>query len=541
MAKLEVLRGTEALITWRLTPGRTTVGRADTSDFLVPDDDVSRTHCLIECRDGEWRVRDRSRHGTWVAGRRVEGSATLAHGDVLEVGSFRLRFSLDSDTQAGRTASHRAIPRAAEQLVSQSEEGGLAVERPVLRVHEGPGEGLTFELDRPRQFVGSGEGDLAVADPLLVERHLAIEVSVGRAMLVPGRGPTFLEGLRVVDRTPVYAGDRIRLGDTVVGIKTELAEQAVEAESFGEMVGRAPVSRQLFGMLRRIARHTAPVLLIGESGTGKELAARGLHDESPRADGPFVAVNCGAITESLFEAELFGHEKGAFTGATSRRDGAFQAAHRGTLFLDEIGELPEASQAKLLRALETGEVRRVGSTSVSHPDARVVAATNRNLQEDVEAGLFRQDLFFRLAVLAIRMPPLRERIEELPELAAALCQRLGSRAEVTPEGLTKLTSHTWPGNVRELRNVLTRGFVLGGPVIGAGDVRFSPWAFEGTAAPTETEPGAKGALQAAERRLIEDALRRHQGNRSAVARELGLARSTLHYKLTRFRLDKTDF
>jgi transcriptional regulator with GAF, ATPase, and Fis domain len=258
-----------------------------------------------------------------------------------------------------------------------------------------------------------------------------------------------------------------------------------------------------------------------------------------------VPVNCGAISESLFESELFGHEKGAFTGAVARKDGAFQAAHGGTLFLDEIGELPEASQAKLLRALETGEVRRVGSTSVSHPDVRVVAATNRDLERAVTAGEFRQDLFFRLAVLAIRLPPLRDRIEDLPTLVRVLCTKLGTGVRASPEALEKLKQHPWPGNVRELRNVLTRAFVLDGPAIEASAIRFSPWAFEGPRkAPTAAETALKGpkdALQVAERKLLEEALRRHAGNRSAVARELGLARSTLHYKLARYKLEPRDY
>ncbi len=545
MAKIEFLRGEDALVTWRLTPGRTRVGRHDSCEIVVPDDDVSRTHCFLDHRNGQWLLTDRSRHGTWVNGERVDGGCVLSHGDVLEVGSFRLRFSDEDERSAERTASHRAVMRPAEQLVSQGDPGVMAVERPVLVVEEGPDSGLRATLDRSRQFIGAAGSDIPLGDPSVVPRHLGIQVSLGRAMVLPGRGAAFLEGQRIVDLTPLYPGDTLRLGDTTVTVKTEVSEQAETADSFGEMVGTAQVSKQLFGMLRRIARHPAPVLLIGESGTGKELAARGLHDESPRHAGPFVAVNCGAITENLFESELFGHEKGAFTGASSRKDGAFQAAHGGTLFLDEIGELPEASQAKLLRALETGEVRRVGSTAVTHPDVRVVAATNRDLERAVQHGDFRQDLFFRLAVLAIRLPSLRDRPEDLPALVRALCQKLSTGLRVTDEAQSKLQQHTWPGNVRELRNVLTRAFVLDGPVIEAGSIRFSPWAFEGPQrAPTQQETmlqGSKDALQAAERRLLDDALRRHSGNRSAVARELGVARSTLHYKLARFKLDPNDY
>ncbi len=541
MAKLEFLRGADALVTWRLGSGRTRVGRHDSCEVVVPDDDVSRTHCFIDLREGRWVLTDRSRHGTFVDKERVEGPWVLSHGDVLEIGGFRLRFSDEAVPSAERTASHRAVTRAAEQLVSQGDPGVLAVERPVLVVEDGPDAGQRLVLLRPRQFVGAKGSDIALDDPSLVARHLGLQVSLGRAMVLPGRGAAFLEGQRIVDLTPVYPGDVLRLGDTTLSVASEVSEQSDSAESFGAMVGSAEVSRSLFGMLRRVARHPAPVLLIGESGTGKELAARGLHDESPRQAGPFVPVNCGAISENLFESELFGHEKGAFTGASARKDGAFQAAHGGTLFLDEIGELPEASQAKLLRALETGEVRRVGSTSVTHPDVRVVAATNRDLERAVQAGEFRQDLFFRLAVLAIRLPPLRDRLQDLPPLVRTLCHKLGTGVRVTDAAQDKLKLHSWPGNVRELRNVLTRAYVLEGPVIEAAAVRFSPWAFDGprVAPPTPQDAlqGPKDALQVAERRLLEDALARNKGNRSAMARELGLARSTLHYKLARYKLD----
>jgi transcriptional regulator with PAS, ATPase and Fis domain len=273
------------------------------------------------------------------------------------------------------------------------------------------------------------------------------------------------------------------------------------------------------------------VLVIGESGTGKELIARALHDHSPRAERPFVALNCGAISETLFESELFGHEKGAFTGADRRRDGAFHEAEGGTLFLDEVGELPEAAQAKLLRALETGEVRRVGSTKASTPDVRIVAATNRDLPKEVAAGRFREDLFFRLAVLSVDVPPLRQRKGDLGALCARLCAALGGRVRVTEEALEVLEQHDWPGNVRELRNVLTRAFVLGGPRIDVEHLSFHR--IHPGHGPSHA--GAVGAsIEAQEKAFILAALSRHGDNRSAAARELGVARSTLHYKMKKF-------
>ena len=276
--------------------------------------------------------------------------------------------------------------------------------------------------------------------------------------------------------TPIFVGERFSLGETTFELSRQLFEKKFQAASFGEMVGESAAMRRLFGLLKRMAAHSAPVLLLGESGTGKELAARGLHSEGPRSTGPFVALNCGAISEKLLESELFGHEKGAFTDAKMRKDGAFQRANRGTLFLDEIGELPLAAQAKLLRTLETGEVCRVGGSGPSYPDVRVVAATNRDLEKEVREGRFREDLFFRLAVLGVRIPPLRERREDFASLVRVLCDKLGRDVQVTDEALHVLKAHAFPCNVRELRNVLTRAFVLGGPQIDTSTIQFSPWA-----------------------------------------------------------------
>lgn len=310
------------------------------------------------------------------------------------------------------------------------------------------------------------------------------------------------------------------------------------AEHFGDMVGNTEAMRRVFGILRRISAHHAPVLLLGESGTGKELAARAVHDASPRAGRPFVAVNCGAIAQNLFEAELFGHEKGAFTGASERRDGAFHRADGGTLFLDEIGELPEDAQAKLLRVLESGEVRRVGGADVSFPDVRVVAATNRDLGSDAQRGRFRSDLYFRLAVLAVRLPALHERREDIPVIARAVARRIHPDMYIDDDAMEALKSHDWPGNARELRNVLTRAFVLTGPHVELESLLFNP--LDAPVARVRA-PGLVGerpmpALDQAERTLLEGALSRSGQNRSAAAKDLGIPRSSLIYKLKRFGL-----
>ena len=310
--------------------------------------------------------------------------------------------------------------------------------------------------------------------------------------------------------------------------------EAPEAERFGEMVGVSEAMRRAFGMLRRMAAHHAPILLHGESGTGKELAARALHDASPRAGRPFVALNCGAIAPGLFESELFGHEKGSFTGANERREGAFARAEGGTLFLDEVGELPEDAQAKLLRALESGEIRRVGGAEPIFPDVRVIAATNRSLVEEARDGRFRGDLYFRLAVLAVRLPPLRERPEDIPPTAEAIARRINPEIVVAPDALEALKSYAWPGNAREMRNVLTRAYVLYGKTITAEGLLFNPLERDMSANAGAT----RNLIDDAERDVVLEAVRRANGNRSQAARQLGIARSSLLYKLRRWGFEE---
>jgi DNA-binding NtrC family response regulator len=289
--------------------------------------------------------------------------------------------------------------------------------------------------------------------------------------------------------------------------------------------------QRLFGVLARVAAHDAPVLITGESGTGKELAARAIHDEGGRGEGPFVALNCAALPDAIIESELFGHEKGAFTGAVARQDGAFQRADKGTLFLDEIGEMRVELQAKLLRALECGEVRRVGGQRAEFPDVRVVAATHRNLPAMVRAGQFREDLWFRLAVLTVRMPSLKDRRADIPAIARALLQRNHPGARLAEAAAAQLATWEWPGNVRELRNVLTRAYVMGGPVIEPSFLEFHPWAFD------DAGPAlAVGVSEDDERRSLNELMARHGGNRSRAAEALGIPRTSLLYKLRKHGL-----
>ncbi|MGA3124625.1 MAG: sigma-54 dependent transcriptional regulator [Polyangiaceae bacterium] len=271
-----------------------------------------------------------------------------------------------------------------------------------------------------------------------------------------------------------------------------------------EMIGRSLPMQRLFRDLEKVAPTKASVLVTGESGTGKELIARALHRLSPRADGPFVKVNCAAIPRELIESELFGHEKGAFTGALLRRRGLFEQAHGGTLFLDEIGDMDIVAQAKVLRAVQSGEVSRVGSEHVIHVDVRVLAATNKDLGRAVENGAFRDDLFFRLAVFPIRSPALRERVEDIPLLANAFMGQFahenGTRPKPIDDAVMQaLAARKWPGNVRELKNVVERSVILSGDRVTIADLPEDPHA-----SPFEEEPESAAAAEAAASEPIDD-------------------------------------
>jgi DNA-binding NtrC family response regulator len=322
-------------------------------------------------------------------------------------------------------------------------------------------------------------------------------------------------------------------------LERELSTQGV----LGELVGASPEMQQVFSLMRQVAPTVATVLITGESGTGKELAARALHNLSPRRSGPFVAVNCAALPESLIESELFGHEKGAFTGAVERRRGCFELAHAGTILLDEIGDMPMGTQAKLLRVLEDRKVRRLGAPREVDVDVRVLASTNRPLDEAIKKGTFREDLFFRLNVFHVALPPLRDRKQDIAALCAAMIRDLNVRhgcrvTGVDPDALAALERNEWPGNARELRNVLERAVIIAGegPVTTAHLPAGRPAARENPALNSAGGLTLRVGMTVnqAERDLIEMTLRHTGNNKTRAAAILGISQKTLFNKLKEY-------
>jgi two-component system response regulator GlrR len=420
---------------------------------------------------------------------------------------------------------------------------GPSVQRFRVVVREAGAPCKDWESRGDRCSIGShASNDLVLEDPTVSRFHceIAIDAHGVRLRDLDSRNGTRIDGIRVLDGY-LRDGSLLQIGRST--LQFQLGSDRIQLPlsdrtAMGPLVGKSAAIRSVFALLELAAKSDATVLLEGETGTGKEGAAAAIHQESPRRDNPFIVVDCGAIPANLLETELFGHEKGAFTGASERRVGAFEEAATGTLFLDEVGELPLDLQPKLLRALENKEIRRVGSSRWRDADVRVVAATNRDLRTDVNNGRFRADLYYRLAVVTISLPPLRSRLQDLPLLVGKLLESLHADADAaallsTPEFVRSLEGGAWRGNVRELRNFLQRCLVFRQPMtIGeaapvVGNFAAGVWDYA----------EARGrALEEFERRYFEALLARHGGKVALAAKEAGVARVYLYKLLKRHGL-----
>jgi transcriptional regulator with GAF, ATPase, and Fis domain len=390
------------------------------------------------------------------------------------------------------------------------------------------------------------ENDLVLSDDTVSRQHCELERRA-QGVVVRDLGSTnhTRVGRTAVREAVVESGATISVGGVDLSLRLEPRQAVVlpsESPHFGEALGHSIAMRTIFGVLERIAPTDASVLLEGETGTGKDVLARSIHQTSQRRERPFMVVDCGAVTYSLLESELFGHERGAFTGAVAARQGAFELAGAGTVFLDEVGELPLDVQPKLLRVLEAGEYRRVGGNRTLRAEARIIAATKRDLKAEVERGKFREDLYFRLAVVPVTVPPLRSRREDIPPLVERFIELARKRdpsasgIKLSASTVAALAAHDWPGNVRELRNVLDRAIYIA-TAGGEPEVRIFDLPVSGGAASTGSPSFAAGQSYREvreqfesdfERRYVSWLLERHAGNISAAAREARMDRKHLY-------------
>jgi two-component system response regulator GlrR len=437
-----------------------------------------------------------------------------------------------------------ADPSGTTELLTREHGAQQTVRVYHIAALEGPEADRRWSSSSSRFAIGSHpSNDLVIDDAAVSRFHCEIRVKNRRAWLadLDSRNGTLVDGV-AVGVGGLRDASLIRLGRSVLRFQfgTERAALPIsEAQSFGSLVGSSVAMRSAFALLERAARSDVTLLIEGETGTGKEGAAESVHQASARRDRPFIIVDCSAMPTHLLESELFGYERGAFTGATSRHSGAFEEAQGGSVFLDEIGELPQELQPKLLRVLESKQIRRLGSNTYFPVDVRVIAATNRDLRALVNEGAFRSDIYYRLAVLKVVLPPLRERPEDIPELVERFVPSLGIEATEAKrlfdrEFLARIRSAAWPGNVRELRNYLERCVVLEE----AAPLHEALPAELGTNAPP-IDPrvpygdAKRAVLNEFERRYFEALLKLHDGNVSRAARACGMDRVYLHKLLRR--------
>lgn len=435
----------------------------------------------------------------------------------------------------------RTDERRATEALTKSSPVRATLRECRLTVVDGERAGTVHTFAAERMVVGADPAaDFVLAEPTLSKFHCELRVVDGLTFVrdLGSRNGTQIENVSILD-APLRPGALLKLGRTTLRFDVGTAERELplsQRDQFGRLRGTSIAMRSVYALLETAAAASVTVLLQGESGAGKDLAAESLHLESPRREGPFIVVDCGAIPSNLLESELFGHEAGSFTGATSMRVGAFEMANGGTLVLDEIGELALDLQPKLLRVIDRHEIQRVGSSQRVAIDVRIVAATNRDLKTEVNARRFRADLYFRLAVLVVRMPPLRERMSDIPALVETILEDLGDRDSEIAKSLrsgtlfTELLRHAWPGNVRELRNYVEACLVRQ----------------ERTLAPEMDELAIDVAqplrvirerwLHHVERRYLEQLLLAHNNNVSAAARAAGIDRVHLHRLLAKVGL-----
>ncbi len=438
------------------------------------------------------------------------------------------------DDEDIRTQMKWALASDYEVVMAEDQAGALAAfseSRPAVSLLD---LGLPPRPNDPDEGLKTLSALLAV-DPLAKVIIVSGQAEKQNALRAVGAGaydflckPVDMEELKLVLQRSVYVAELEQ--------EYRAMQQGQRAETFEGMLGASPQMQGVFSLVRKVAPTTAPVLILGESGSGKEMVAHAMHRCSPQRNGPFAAINCSAIPETLLESELFGHEKGAFTGAHTMRKGHIESAAGGTLFLDEIGDLPAAVQVKLLRFLQEKRFQRVGGRQEIHSDARVIAATNVNLKESVRSGTFREDLYFRLAVVVITVPPLRERGDDINLIARDFLDRYGREhgkpsLTFSPDALRAFNMHLWSGNVRELQNRVQRAVIMAeGKRITAADLELTE-ALDGM--PMQT---LKEARENAEREIVQDALRRNKWKITAAALELGISRPTLYELMEKLKI-----
>jgi len=545
MIELSIRKTGEEVMRYFLNKETTAIGRSTRNDICLPDASISRTHLLIVRKGDQFIATDKSTNGTFVNDEKIS-SQELRIDDMIKLGQWTIHFGVSKEVSEIKTEITERDPTRV--LSFRPEKAELVCERAMLELFS-PSKRL-FTVTKSIVSIGKSKtNDIVLEDEYISNYHCKIENRKGMFFLkdLQSTNGTILNGQRVIE-TSLPFGSTIEIGKLRLRFFSTEEIQTVRASTESEFEGihsQHAKMREIFTLIDRIASSNATVLIHGETGTGKELIARAVHNRSDREKKPFVALNCGAISKDLIESELFGHEKGAFTSAHQQRKGVFEQAQGGTLFLDEIGELPLDLQPKLLRVLEAGEIKRVGGSQLIDVDVRVVAATHRDLAQDVRNGRFREDLFFRLYVVPIKLPPLRERPQDISLLVghflAIEFAGTGKRKSIDRSAIDVLVDYPWPGNIRELKNVIGRAVLdCKTPTISAGDLQFSPLGIRDQTRHEGGEHSLKPfsrTLKDVEKEKILTELKRNNWNKKATAKVLGIAKSTLHEKIKKYGIE----
>ena len=529
VAELVIQKNEQSLLHLRLTQAETYIGRMASNDVVLPDNQVPEVAAVLIDRGAHrFFLRDASDGLLTVDGQSLDrDEVELTDGAMLGLGPYRLRLKVRAAAAFDRGGQTNV-------LSNDTDRSWLAN----LRFDETV---YTLETGRPFNIGSHDDNDLVLPDGFVSGFHCRISNRSGRWMVadLDSTNGTKVNGLRVSEaELPLPA--TLEIGTAKITFEAAPdATRTTSTKSFHGMIAASPAMQHVFGLVERFADAKEPVLVFGESGSGKELVARALHDLSSRRDGPYLALNCGALNSQLIESELFGHIKGAFTGAMRDQIGAFEATSGGTLFLDEIGELPLELQPKLLRVLETSTVRALGGTKETPVQTRIIAATHRNLEEMVAHGTFREDLFHRLFVLSLSIPPLSQRPEDILALAEHFLRAQAPRPmTLGPDAKKSLENYEWPGNVRELRNVIVRAILMtDDETIRATDLQFTKDAFS---RPLRDARRALRNRDENERERIISTLQAVNGNKTEAARVLRMSKSTFYDRLRRYGIAAKD-
>jgi DNA-binding NtrC family response regulator len=529
MQELIVFRGTQELVVLPLDKDTFRLGRSPTNDLAIPEPTVSRHQCELVRKNGQWSLFDKSGKGTEVGGR-IYTETRLEMGSRIDFGSLSITLR-ESDAADANT---KTVSLGGTGLMSTGE----PETQKLYLTGRIQGKATRQSLSGPLLAIGSDPGNsVVITDPFVSSFHCRLFTKDGVWYItdLDSTNGTRVNGVQISE-APLEAGSTIQIGHANLRIESYRDKQE---DSFFGIISVDAGMQSVFDLIKRIAPSNEIVLITGESGSGKELVAHALHKLSLRKHKTMIPLNCSAITKELQESELFGHEKGAFTGAVNHRKGMFEEADGGTLFMDEIGELSQDLQAKLLRVLESGEIRKVGSNHAKQVDTRIIAATHRSLAELVQKNQFREDLYYRINVLDIALPPLRKRPLDIILLAEHfLNQATGKtrRCHLSNKAKKHLRQYHYPGNVRELKHIITRAALLSPKEgIGPEQLTFSPPTLADKVSESQTyQPGK--TLRQVEIDTIQQALASTGNNRKASARILGIARSTLIDKMERYSI-----